>query len=173
MTKAEKTKAYNRTKRGLVSRIYNHMIERSVGRGHRLPEFTKDELQDWLYSQKLFHELYSEWTNSQHIKGLKPSVDRDNNNIHYCFNNMTLMTWYENNAKARKEVKDGVLTATLTPIIQFSKDGEYLNRYYSIAEAARRVSGNKKAISMCIHGHSRTSSGFRWMKESQYEDSLT
>ncbi len=90
---------YQRSKKGVANVIYNSQRLHSKKRGHRLPEYTKQELKEWLYSQKLFHELYLEWVNSGHKRRLKPSVDRKHDDVHYCMSNIVLITWEENNSK--------------------------------------------------------------------------
>lgn len=45
-------------------------------------------------------------------------------------------------------------------IIQFSKDGEYISEYKSAAEAASILGLNRRAISACCSGTSKSSGGF-------------
>ena len=99
---------YQRTKKGVIGTIYNRQTRSSKSRGHRPPEYTKKEFKEWIVSQTLFHELYDEWKQSGYLKRLKPSVDRKCDDIHYCMNNIQLMTWEENNAKLNAgNYKDG------------------------------------------------------------------
>lgn len=165
MTKNERTKAYNRTKRGICRRIYNHMLERSKKRGHRPPEFSREELEDWIYSHTHFHEMFSEWEQSGYVKYLKPSIDRKDDNLHYFFKNMRIVTWFENNRKARDDVISGKLKSTNVSVIQLTKDDEFIKEHHSISAAARYVGGNHRAISECLSGRTKTSAGFKWIKK--------
>ncbi len=99
---------YQKTKKGVIGLLYNSQKKHSKTRGHRPPEYTKQEFKDWIVSQTLFHELYDEWKQSGYIRRLKPSVDRKYDDIHYCMSNIQLMTFGENNAKPNVgNYKDG------------------------------------------------------------------
>ncbi len=93
------TQKWKRTKEGIISVIYSNQKTHSKSRGHRPPEYTKEELTEWLYSQKEFHEIHKEWAEGGYNKRLTPSVDRLIDTVHYCFGNIQLLTWRENNIK--------------------------------------------------------------------------
>ncbi len=95
----KRAKKFKRSKSGVISQLYSAQKASSKKRGHRLPEYSREELKEWLYSQALFHELYNEWVQSGYTKRLKPSVDRVRDETHYCFSNIRLCVWYENNGK--------------------------------------------------------------------------
>jgi len=71
-----KAKDYSRTKKGLISQIYWNQRSSSRERQHDLPDYFLQELREWAYSQKIFHELYSAWKSSGYQKALIPSFDR-------------------------------------------------------------------------------------------------
>lgn len=98
--KADYAKKYSKTKDGLIGVLYNTQKKSSRKRGHRPPEYSKQDFKDWCYSQKVFHELYEEWKQSKFNDRLKPSIDRKCDDIHYCMNNIQIVTWKENNEKA-------------------------------------------------------------------------
>ncbi len=157
---------YTKTKEGLIYSIYNAQKSVSKKRGHRLPEYTRIELMDWLFSQVLFHELYSEWKASGHKRRLRPSVDRKCDNVHYCMNNIQLMTWEENSEKAHKDQKTGELFSgkDLIPIQQALVDGTVINHFVSIREASRQTGIQEPNISRCSRGKRKTAGGFIWIK---------
>ena len=93
------TRKWKKTKLGIISVIYSNQKIHSKTRGHRPPEYTKQELKEWLFSQPKFHEIYSEWVNSNYKRRLTPSVDRKHDDIHYCFSNIQIITWYANMQK--------------------------------------------------------------------------
>ena len=147
-------KKWRKTKEGFVSSSYRGQKGSSIKRGHRLPEYTKDEFRDWLFSQKLFHELYSEWVLSKYAKRLRPSVDRKDDNIHYCFSNITLMTWGENNDKPR--------LANYKSVCQYTKDGEFIAEYASMKIAGAVTGVTRNNISQVCGGHRKQAGGFVW-----------
>ena len=154
MSKKFKLKEYKRTKTGLVAKIYDGQKTRSKNRGHRMPEYTKEALQEWLYSQTLFHTLYEEWVYSGFTKDLIPSVDRKIDAVHYCFNNIELMTWEENN-------KNGAKSRQII-INKYSKDGDYICEYLSLTNASADTKVNIGHISSVCKGNRKSAGGFIW-----------
>jgi len=102
---ALKKKEYRKSKQGLVARIYSHQKSCSVRRGHIAPEYSLEEFREWVYSQPLFYTLYDDWVNSGYVTKLSPSVDREYNDVHYCFDNIRLMTFQQNMQEPRKKFK--------------------------------------------------------------------
>ena len=154
--------AYHRTKKGLVNRIYSSQKGNSKQRGHRPPEYTKQELKEWLFSQTLFHELFLEWKQSGYLKRLTPSVDRKHDYIHYCMKNVQLMSWGENNAKGHADHKSGKIQYDQKPVLQYTKDGELVAEYRSRSEASRQTEVNPGNISLCCTGNRKSAGGFIW-----------
>jgi len=167
MTKNEINKVYSRTKKGIITTIYGTQRFHSKNRGHRLPEYTKQELKEWLDSQTLFHELYSEWINSDYKKDLKPSVDRKHNDIHYCMSNIALTTWGDNKAKGHEDSKTAKLNTGMPkkPVEQYTKEGIYMNTYISTREAARvfNLKSSSSIADVCKgRAGCKTAGGFIW-----------
>jgi hypothetical protein len=153
-----------RTKEGVVSRIYRTQKTNSKVRGHRAPEYTKQELQEWLFSQKLFHELHSEWKESGYLKRLKPSVDRKQDGIHYCMNNIQLMTWQANEAKAHEDSKTHKLSTgrSKRAIRQLTLGGVFVAEFISGGEVIRQTGFKSTSDALrCRTGHNRAY-GFLW-----------
>ena len=147
-------KKWIKTKDGLLSALYRGHKTSSITRNHRQPEYSKAELFDWCNSQTKFHELYSEWVNSNYEKRLRPSIDRKEDAIHYCFSNIQLMTWGENNDKPR--------TANYKSVYQYTKSGEFIRSYSSMVEAQEITNVKASNISQVCHGHRATAGGFVW-----------
>ena len=165
MTKAEKTKLYNRTKIGVSRRLYNHQLERCKTRNHKKPTYTKYEHDEWLFNQELFHVLYDNWVESGYEKNLKPSVDRLDDYKSYSFDNIQLTTWEENNKKAREHTKAGILEKATCTIYQYNKsNGNFISKFPSIVIGAKETNSNPKAIIECLRGKSKTSNGFLWSR---------
>ena len=91
--------ALQRKKDNFANSIYVVQIYSSKKRGHTPPEYTLQELEEWLYGQDLFKKLYIEWEESGHNTLLLPSVDRLDDDIGYSFENIRLTTWEENRYK--------------------------------------------------------------------------
>lgn len=77
-----------RTKKGLISTVYSAQKRKSKSRGMPSPTYSKDELSDWLYSNPLFHALFNNYVNNGYDSKLRPSVDRLDDNLSYCFENI-------------------------------------------------------------------------------------
>ncbi len=149
-------KAYTRTKKGLLNRIYSAQKSSSKDRGHRPPEYSKQELSDWLFSQTLFHELYDEWVRSDYEKRLKPSVDRKHDDIHYCMSNIQLMTWGENDDKGRSKTVYQYKYNKLMGI------GSFIASYSSVVEASRVSGVNAPNIGSGATGKTKSAGGYFW-----------
>ena len=149
-----KQKKYYYTKKGLTAHTYKNQKTHSRDRGHRPPEYTAEEFREWLYSQERFHVMYNEWANSGYKKRLKPSVDRLNDNVHYCFGNIQLITWGENYDKGTR--------SRHKKVDQFTKDGKVIRRWDSIKEATEAVGASRTTISEAIRGNYKTAKGFVW-----------
>ena len=54
---------YKKTKQGVVNAMYYAQRNMSKGRGHQPPNYTKEELTIWCFSQPIFHDLYNGWVN--------------------------------------------------------------------------------------------------------------
>ena len=94
---------YRRSKDGLVTSIYGNQIHRSKNKLKIPIGYNKEELKEWLFSQKLFDTLYEKWIKKDFQKEYVPSVDRINYRKGYTMSNIQLMTWAENDFKGRKE----------------------------------------------------------------------
>ncbi len=111
MTKEERNiyyKKYNRikshTKLGWIDITYNTQKGSSRKRKHNLPDYSKEELFEWVKLQTNFEELWKNWVDSDYHKDLFPSIDRINDDKPYTFTNIQLMTWEENKGKRKIEI---------------------------------------------------------------------
>lgn len=67
--------------------------------------------------------------------------------------------------KAISYAKKGITCTSgkrITPIKQYTLNGEFMMEYPSIADAARVTKGNAKAIQECLSGRNKTSNNFKW-----------
>jgi hypothetical protein len=157
---------YYHTKDGLITRIYSNQKRNCKHRGYDMPSYSKEELKDWLFSQKLFHELFDAWRLSGFDRMLAPSVDRKNDYISYNLSNIQLMTWAENNEKAISDRLNGINNKASKIVLQYDLKGNFIKKYYSIAQAGRETGANHTHISSCCKGKRNTAGGFKW----KYDD---
>lgn len=94
-----KVQKYQKTKKGLCSKIYQNQKLNCRRRGRPSPTYTMIELREWMFSQKKFHVLFDNWKRLDFQKAYSPSVDRIDDKISYTMANIQLMTWEENNQK--------------------------------------------------------------------------
>jgi len=153
---------WKRTKKSLVTAMYFGQRTRSTLRGHHQPTYTKEELRDWLFSQKLFHILYDNWKRLDYQKNYIPSVDRINDYIGYTMDNIQLMTWKENRAKHDKDRKEGINNKMNKAVRKYTKDGYFIEEYYSISEAGRANGINISNIARCCKYKRESAGGFVW-----------
>ena len=51
------------------------------------------------------------------------------------------------------------------PVLQYTKDGEFIAEYYSLAEAYRATGVSMSGISSCCNGRLKLAGGFLWRKK--------
>ncbi len=158
---------YKRSKKGQVTKIYSNQKTCSIKRGHELPSYTKEELRDWLYSQKEFHEIYNTWVESNYDRNLAPSVDRDDDYKPYSFDNIEITTWGENAKKSYKEAKSGKNGKRNKIVQQFTLDGEFIAEYVSSMEAERQTGNYHSHITNNCKGKHNHIGGFIWKFKSE------
>ena len=148
---------------GVITSIYHGQKLSSRKRGHPSPDYTKDELKDWLYRQKApgFRGLYNTWVSSGHLKEFKPSCDRLDESKGYDLNNIRLVTWAEN-AKAYKDSKVLSGKGDCIAVDQLDLQGNLVKTYHSINEAARKTNSDICNIQRCCTWQYKTSKGFKW-----------
>lgn len=156
------SKAYQKTKRGLVARMYNSQRGNSKRRGHTPPTYSKQELLEWLYSQKKFHVLFDNWKRLDFQTMYIPSVDRKDDYIGYTLNNIQLVTWQENKDKGHKDRKNGINNKQNKAVLQFTKDGAFIAEFHSQCEASRQTGVSGSHIGSVCRGTRKAAGGFRW-----------
>jgi hypothetical protein len=156
--------SYHRTLKGLVHTIYNSQRSSSAKRNMQMPTYSKEELRLWLFSQSLYFELFDKWRISGYKRMEVPSVDRKDDKKSYSFDNIQLMTFRENNKKSHNDRKSGkLITAQNKKVDQFTKDGIFINSYYSIGEVARvlNIKSPSKISEVCT-GSRKSAYGSLW-----------
>ena len=157
---------YRRSKNGLVSKIYNSQRVTSKKRKHLQPQYTKKELEDWMFKQKNFDELYKKWVYSGYEKLLSPSVDRLNDYKCYSFDNIRLVTWRENNKKSHLDRLGCINKKCCKAVIQCDLSGNEIQEFDSLSEAERKTGVKNSSISYCCRRKNYTAGGFTWKYKS-------
>jgi len=153
--------ARQRTRAGLVTKIYGNQLNHSKTRGHIPPKYSRVDLQEWLFLQDRFHLMYDEWVKSGFVKKLTPSIDRLNDSRGYAFDNIQLVTWEDNYKKHKAQVVNGsAYKSKNKPVIQLSIDNVEVGEFYSITEAGRQTGISN--ISCVCNGSRKTAGGFKW-----------
>ena len=81
----------DRTRSGLIKRIYKDQIKSSKKRSHVGPSYTLDELISFCMSSSDFLRLYRDWRNSGYEKMLSPSIDRRDDYEPYSIDNIRVL----------------------------------------------------------------------------------
>ncbi len=154
------TKQYKRTIKGVISVIYSSQKTNSKQRGHKPPTYSKKYLEDWLLNDWLFNLLYANWVNCGYQTDMKPSLDRENDLLGYCFSNqLNVMTFRENYLQSASAVRNKYKT----PVYQYSKDKEFICHFPSALEASKETGIGQGGISSVCRGEAPTAGGFFWV----------
>lgn len=153
---------FSRTRHGLVARIIGDQKKAAKYHDYKKPEYTKDQLKEWLFSKSKFHDLYYNWVKSGYNKELVPSIDRINDYEGYNLNNIQLMTWKENRDKYFKDKITGVNNKNSMSVYQYDKDDNFIKKYYSQANASRETGVGQQNISKCINRERKKAGGYIW-----------
>ena len=153
---------YHRTKDGLITKIYSAQKRYSRHRNHPVPSYTMVELRDWMFSQRCFHELFDNWKQSNYKKDLTPSCDRLDDYKPYTLDNLRVVTWMENNIRAREDKKNGINTKDCEAIFQIDFNNNIIEEHYSASQASRTTGINRGNISSVCLGKRKTAGGYKW-----------
>lgn len=114
------------------------------------------------YGKKGIKNLF---TSSEEIKFLwfrdkaylmqRPSIDRINNDGNYELSNCRFIELKENIGKRNK-------LFCSKPILQFDKQGNFIQEWISIAKAENILKINKANIHKVLNGQRKTTGGFKW-----------
>lgn len=153
---------YYHTKVGLIRNILSNQRKNCKRRGHKPPEYSSDEFIEWIFSNKDFERLYSNWKESKFDKMLVPSVDRLDDDKTYSFDNIRLITWQENFDKGNNDRKTGKKITIHRSVEQLDLSGKKIDDFFSIASASRLTGVQRVSIYKVCLGYYHTAGGFYW-----------
>ena len=153
---------YSRTIKGLISKIYSHQKSTSKRRLHDMPNYTIQDLSNFILSQDNFEELYNNWVKSKYQKDLRPSINRLDNLKGYSFDNIELITWRENYMKDIDRNRKLAVKSNMRPILQFTRKGKFINGYESIMSAGRNTKINPSQILQVCKNFRKTAGNYIW-----------
>jgi len=157
--------SFHKTKKGIVSKFYYQQRANSIKRGHIPPSYSIQELREWVFKQKDFELLYTNWVNSGYETMKKPSIDRLDDSIGYAFDNIQLITWQENKDKGHRDMREGKITNNTNPqkrVIQKKMNGDVIAEFVSANDASRKTGITQPHISRVCNGFGKTAHGFLW-----------
>lgn len=99
---------YSRSASGVIRLIYSNQKITSKKRGHTPPQYSQQQLKDWLLDNEKFTYIYNHWVYSNYEQDLKPSIDRLDIIKGYSFDNIQVLTWAENRDKGKIERSESI-----------------------------------------------------------------
>ena len=157
---ADKIKLRNqiarRTRSGVIRTLYDHQVHRSKERGMAAPDYTYEQLEEWVIEQDNFELFYLEWVESGYNKDYSISINRLNNLYGYSFDNIELVQWKEHIQITAKQAHKMVL--------RIDPENGDTKLYNSYKEAAEDVRGNSSGISRVTRGERKLHRGFMWIR---------
>jgi len=140
--KITKPKTFNK----LTSNMYRHQVKNSIKRGHDLPDYSLEDLREWLLNSDKFKSLYYNWIKTGYILGLIPSVDRLDNSKGYSFDNIQIVTWKENELNGH--------ISSRKPIEQYNLNGDLIKTYESVRSFSKINNIDGREVSKLLNGKS-------------------
>lgn len=150
------------SKHGLVGKIYDSQVQSCKHRKMDMPEYSKSDLREYIYSHKDFDVLYATWVESDFNKRLTPSIDRKDDYLGYTMDNIELTTWGANEDRHHVDRVNGVNNKASVAVIQYTLEGEYMDEFYSVAEANRQTGVNSSDIVSVCKGKRNKAGGYIW-----------
>jgi hypothetical protein len=133
--------------------IYGAQRRNSKKRGHVMPAYTLEDLRGWMNNQPNLRSLMEEYAASED-RNMRPSCDRENDDLPYTFDNIQLGSWKENHDKETAKKSKAIIQLTL--------EGEFIREWSSASEAGRELGIAQQAISAACKGTYKTAGKCKW-----------
>ena len=138
----------------ISQKIYSGQRGSSRDRGHQYPDYTLEELRDWMKDQPQLETLLKNYEDSGGDRNLVPSVDRKKDELPYTLDNIQLGTWKENRDKESSKQSKAVVQMTL--------EGEFIKEWISTQEAGRELGLHQATISKVCNGIYNQTGGYKF-----------
>lgn len=170
-------KEWNHSISGVCKRLWHHNTKSSIKRGHPAPEYSQQELEEWLLAQPNFNQLYTDWAESDFAHFKSVSIDRLDNSKGYSFDNIQLVDFQTNCDNAYRDVRHKVLhNPTLLngghrAVTRLTLRGTPICSYISMSAAAEAMNSDRhQSISQCCLGDKLYWRDSIWCYSDKYED---
>ena len=150
----------SRTVYGVIKKMYNGQLHRSKKIHNFNIGYSFEDFHAWVLSNGSFNKMYSDWVNSGYDTDKTISTDRINDYKGYTFDNIQLLTMYDNRTKAYEDMKNGVNNKQSKAVIQYDMEGKKIKEYYSSRSASRET--NISHITSCCNGNRKSAGGYKW-----------
>ncbi len=151
---------YGKTEKGVIRVIYKTQVKANRDRGFGSLPYLKQELANWLYLNN-FKVLYDEWVKSDYKKDSKPSVDRIDDLKGYSFDNIQLVTWFDNRHHQYSDIVNGVGSGgkRCKPVKKLTGNKTLISTYVSYWSAVRDIG---YSLEYQIKNNVKCRNGFYW-----------
>ena len=173
----EMTINWNRSKSGVITRLWHKHNHRSKQRKMPPPDYDRNWLESFIMNHPDFERIYSGYVESGYDVMMSPSIDRINDDGGYTKENIRLVTFKENmehawQAGRNKEHENSGWSKGACgdhrPVIQFTMSGAYLREFISVSEACRETKSHDSKVSHACSGKRKSHNGFQWMYREDY-----
>lgn len=146
-----------RNQKTFFTQAYSSVRFKSKRMGRKLPEFSKQDLIDWL-NENGFQNLWAEYEKVGYEKDIRPSIDRVDDYKGYSFDNMQLITWKENQIKGVNGVKHhkNCHNRQNRKSVNLFKDGKFIKSFDSLIDCADFLGCHKVSVSRCLTGRRKS-----------------
>lgn len=179
MSRAQKERLKDKTKHPLYGKTPSSETRNKISngnKGHKHSEEHKRKISDSLKKPVLQYDLYGNF-----IKYYKSAVDAGNENnikpsnitmccqgkINYCKN--FIFIYYDEKDEIKQHINIKAETKN-KPVLQYAKDGTYLNAYTSATQASKILGVGQPLISKCCNNKAKTAYGYIWRYASDIKE---
>lgn len=148
---------YRRSKKGVLTNIFQHMKARSKKYGYKLG-ITLEYLHDRFLTDIKFNSIYNRWKRNGYKYYDKPSIDRKDAFGGYTKDNIQVMTWRQNRTKGDVEVAMKKWKA----INCFDLQGNQVAQFQSIKDAVEKLGLHQGLVSAVLLGDRTHTAGYKF-----------
>lgn len=144
-----------------LSRIFDSQKSNSKNAKRSPPLYTKEQFVERFKNDPKYLSLFNAWVDSGHDKKLVPSFDRIDNLKPYSFDNIEVVSWYENYKREHRERVEGT-SSFCKAVLQKTLSGETIKKFPSGAAASRETGVRTSHICEVCKGRRQSAGSFLW-----------